>query len=106
MSKSCWNCRQSATHVFTRQGSNILHVCDNCTRIDRAEAKGNGWTVAPQPATEVAEEPSEAVCASCGHGQPVADTIPNLTLRWEPIGDERVCQDADACFRRKHRRPA
>lgn len=57
----------------------------------------------PQSASEVAEEPPETVCASCGHGQPLGDTIPNLTLLWEPIGDERVCRDADACYRRKYR---
>jgi hypothetical protein len=43
---SCWVCAQPSTHVFTRQGSNTLHACDNCTRIDQAEAESQGWTVA------------------------------------------------------------
>jgi hypothetical protein len=41
----CWTCAQPSTHVFTREGSNTLHACDNCTRIDRAEAESRGWTV-------------------------------------------------------------
>ena len=43
----CWTCAQPATHVFTREGSNTLHACDNCTRIDRAEAESRGWTITP-----------------------------------------------------------
>lgn len=43
--RPCWNCRQPATHTLTREGSNTLHACDNCTRIDRAEAESRGWTV-------------------------------------------------------------
>jgi uncharacterized Zn finger protein len=43
----CWNCGQPATHVMTREGSNALHACDNCTRIDRAEAESRGWTITP-----------------------------------------------------------
>jgi hypothetical protein len=43
----CWNCRQPATHVLTREGSITLHACDNCTRIDRAEAERLGWTITP-----------------------------------------------------------
>jgi hypothetical protein len=43
---SCWVCAQPATHVLTRKGSNTLHACDNCTRIDRTEAESRGWTVA------------------------------------------------------------
>jgi hypothetical protein len=43
----CWTCRQPATHTLTRRGSNTLHACDNCTRIDRAEAESRGWTVTP-----------------------------------------------------------
>lgn len=41
----CWNCRQPATHTMTREGSNTLHACDNCTRIDRTEAESRGWTI-------------------------------------------------------------
>lgn len=41
----CWNCPQPATHVFTRQGSVTLDACDNCTRLDRAEAESRGWTI-------------------------------------------------------------
>lgn len=41
----CWNCGQPATHVMTREGSQTLNACDNCTRIDRAEAESRGWTV-------------------------------------------------------------
>lgn len=41
----CWVCRQPATHTLTRTGSITLHACDNCTRIDRAEAESRGWTV-------------------------------------------------------------
>lgn len=43
----CWTCAQPATHTLTRSGSNTLHACDNCTRIDRAEAETRGWTIAP-----------------------------------------------------------
>lgn len=43
--RPCWNCRQPATHTLTREGSNTLDACDNCTRIDRAEAEARGWTV-------------------------------------------------------------
>lgn len=42
----CWNCTQPATNVLTREGSITLHACDNCTRIDRAEAEARGWTIA------------------------------------------------------------
>ncbi len=45
--KSCWNCRQTPTHTFTRKGSNTLHACDNCTRIDRETAESLGWVIAP-----------------------------------------------------------
>lgn len=45
--RPCWNCRQPATHTLTRAGSDTLHACDNCTRIDRAEAERLGWTIAP-----------------------------------------------------------
>ncbi|GAB2717946.1 hypothetical protein [Streptomyces bullii] len=41
----CWVCNQPATHVFTRAGSNTLHACDSCTRIDRAEAESRGWII-------------------------------------------------------------
>lgn len=41
----CWTCAQPATHTLTRKGSNTLHACDNCTRIDRAEAESRGWTI-------------------------------------------------------------
>jgi hypothetical protein len=47
----CWNCNQPATHVMTRQGSNTLHACDYCTRIDRAEAESRGWIVTPLAVT-------------------------------------------------------
>lgn len=43
----CWTCNQPATHTLTREGSNTLHACDNCTRIDRAEAESRGWTITP-----------------------------------------------------------
>ena len=43
--RPCWNCRQTATHTLTREGSNTLHACDNCTRIDRTEAERRGWTL-------------------------------------------------------------
>ncbi|WNI19229.1 hypothetical protein [Actinacidiphila sp. ITFR-21] len=42
----CWNCPQPATHVFTRQGSNTLDACDNCTHMDRETAEASGWTIA------------------------------------------------------------
>lgn len=42
----CWTCAQPATHAFTREDSNTLHACDNCTRIDRTEAESRGWTIA------------------------------------------------------------
>lgn len=45
--RSCWNCRQGATHTLTRPGSNTLHACDNCTRIDREEAERRGWAISP-----------------------------------------------------------
>ena len=45
VSRTCWNCRQPATHVMTREGSNTLHACGNCTRIDRTEAERRGWTI-------------------------------------------------------------
>ncbi|MEU1273002.1 hypothetical protein [Streptomyces sp. NPDC005799] len=41
----CWNCRQPATHTLTRDGSIPLDACDNCTRIDQAEAETRGWTI-------------------------------------------------------------
>jgi hypothetical protein len=41
----CWNCCQPATHTLTREGCNTLHACDNCTRIDVAEAESRGWTI-------------------------------------------------------------
>ncbi|MEH0542986.1 hypothetical protein QA802_07855 [Streptomyces sp. B21-105] len=43
----CWNCAQLATNVMTRKGSESLLACDNCTRIDRAEAERRGWTITP-----------------------------------------------------------
>lgn len=43
----CWNCAQLAVNVMTRAGSESLPACDNCTRIDRAEAESRGWTIAP-----------------------------------------------------------
>jgi hypothetical protein len=43
----CWTCKQPATHTLTRDGSIPLDACDNCTRIDLAEAEARGWTVAP-----------------------------------------------------------
>lgn len=43
--RPCWECRQPATHIFTREGSNTLHACDRHTRIDRPEAESRGWTV-------------------------------------------------------------
>lgn len=46
----CWNCTQLATSVMTREGSESLPACDNCTRIDRAEAERLGWTIAPSAA--------------------------------------------------------
>lgn len=45
--RKCWNCNQPATHTMTREGSNTLHACDNCTRIDRAESEKRGWTITP-----------------------------------------------------------
>jgi hypothetical protein len=41
----CWTCKQPATHALTRDGSIPLNACDNCTRIDRAEAEARGWTI-------------------------------------------------------------
>ena len=41
----CWNCRQPANHTLAREGSDTLQACDNCTRIDRAEAERLGWTI-------------------------------------------------------------
>jgi hypothetical protein len=41
----CWNCAQPATNVMTREGSESLPACDNCTRIDREEAQRRGWTI-------------------------------------------------------------
>ena len=43
--RPCWTCKQPATHTLTRKGSISLDACDNCTRIDRAEAESRGWTV-------------------------------------------------------------
>lgn len=43
--RPCWNCDQPATHTLTREGSNTLHACDNCTRIDCAEDERLGWTI-------------------------------------------------------------
>jgi hypothetical protein len=43
----CWTCKQPATHALTRDGSIPLDACDNCTRIDRAEAERRGWTIKP-----------------------------------------------------------
>lgn len=44
----CWTCAQPATHTLAREGSNTLHACDNCTRIDRTEATSRGWTITPK----------------------------------------------------------
>lgn len=43
----CWTCKQPATHALTRDGSIPLDACDNCTRIDQAEAETRGWTIQP-----------------------------------------------------------
>lgn len=43
----CWNCAQLATNVMTREGSEPLPACDNCTRIDREQAERQGWTITP-----------------------------------------------------------
>lgn len=43
----CWNCAQCATNVMTREGSESLPACDNCTRIDREQAERQGWTITP-----------------------------------------------------------
>jgi hypothetical protein len=43
----CWTCKQPATHALTRDGSIPLDSCDNCTRIDRAEAESRGWAITP-----------------------------------------------------------
>jgi hypothetical protein len=45
--RPCWTCAQPATQTLTREGSGTLHACDNCTRVDRAEAERLGWTIAP-----------------------------------------------------------
>lgn len=55
--RPCWTCAQPATHTLTREGSTALHACDNCTRIDRAEAESRGWTIAPISAAMETQPP-------------------------------------------------
>lgn len=59
----CWTCAQPATHVMTREGSIALHACDNCTRIDRAEAERLGWaiTATKKETTPMNEQPTTAL---------------------------------------------
>jgi len=57
----CWTCNQPATHTLTREGSNTLHACDNCTRIDRAEAESRGWTITPITGKETRMAKNETV---------------------------------------------
>jgi hypothetical protein len=86
--RKCWNCNQPASHVMTREGSNTLHACDNCTRIDRAEAERLGWTIetiirhrANQSETTVqkmaAKLSDEALCLAwmATEGQPVTQEL-------------------------------
>lgn len=60
--RPCWTCKQPATHTLTRDGSLTLHACDNCTRIDRAEAQRRGWTITPakKETTPMNEQPVTA----------------------------------------------
>ena len=56
----CWTCGQPATNLLARDGSTTLHACDNCTRIDRAEAESRGWTITPikKETTPMNEQPT------------------------------------------------
>lgn len=83
----CWNCSQPATHTLTRKGSNTLNACDNCTRIDRAEAESRGWTVAPITATvrELAEAKVQAMAATL--------TDEALRLAWMATETEPVTEE-------------
>lgn len=56
--RKCWNCNQPATHVMTREGSNTLPACDNCTRLDRVEAESRGWTITPLASPVTGRKPS------------------------------------------------
>ena len=64
----CWNCHQAATHTLTRDGSIPLDACDNCTRIDRAEAEARGWTVARMPVLDAVKKcgPKTIPLYDCG----------------------------------------
>lgn len=52
----CWNCTQPATNVMTREGSETLNACDNCTHIDRSQAEANGWTITATAKDDSAEQ--------------------------------------------------
>ena len=41
----CWDCRQPATHILTREGSKSLNACGRHARIDRDQAESRGWAV-------------------------------------------------------------
>jgi hypothetical protein len=83
----CWTCNQPATHVFTRESSNTLHACDNCTRIDRTEAESRGWTVSPISVMP-REQASAKVSAMAGN---LSDDA--LCLAWMGTEGKPVTQE-------------
>ena len=85
----CWTCKQPATHALTRDGSIPLDACDNCTRIDRAEAESRGWTIAPItqeepiPAMKIRLTETQRNCLrfgyTVGHGVVAVERADTLT---------------------------
>lgn len=90
--------------AWSRRVQAGVWIVDGTTVAVRTDDRGHirGAVIVLETAGSKFPEPADTVCASCGHRQPLADTIANLTTRWEPIGDTRVCADAHACYIRKH----
>lgn len=85
--RPCWNCRQPATHTLTRDGSNPLDACDNCTRIDQADAESRGWTVMPITAT-IREQAKAKAAAMTANLSDEALCIAWMATETQPVTEE------------------
>jgi hypothetical protein len=96
--RPCWTCKQPATHTLTRGGSIPLDACDNCTRIDRAEAESRGWTI-----TKITVMHTELE-AALRDWNPCTVALPDETSISAQVRDlrrllEKVAIDENGCWR-------
>lgn len=75
----CWECKQPATYVFTREGSTTLHSCDHHARIDRPEAERLGWTVTPV-ATQIDMDANSKAVGTLVHETSIVADSKRLTV--------------------------